>query len=267
MSFALYESGNTHFRNGEFLLAVDCYSDALKENCDTEMKVKLFLNRGQAYLKEREYESVVQDCSQAISFCNHACSDTSTIKAYIRRATAYEYLGDFKKALSDTESALSLEPPQNLLHTLQQCMPRLLKLTKTDQGVSMKEGCPHMLVTNHQTLRLVFMNPPPTSVVAGETFSVKMCIGNELGLWNRSLMDASNPSVDSTSTNTPLVDNATNSPVQLVCELIAVSLPGDSTSSKHSPSPSEFQLFYGSGPNEGQPLEPITLGSDGKVRT
>jgi hypothetical protein len=271
MSFALYELGNTHFRNGEFLMAVDNYTDALKESCDKEMKVKLFLNRGQAFLKEREYESVVQDCSHAISYCNHVCSDTSTIKAYIRRATAYEYLGEFTKALRDTETALSLEPPQNLLHTLQQCMPRLLKLAKTDQGVSSKEGCPHMLVTKHQTLRLVFMNPPPNSVAPGETFSVKMCIGNELGLWNRSLMDR--PVLDSTaaSTNNTQSDSANDSPVQLICEVIVVSLPGDTSpppstdNTTKSTDSGDFQLCYGSGVNEGQPLQPITLGSDGKV--
>eukprot|EP01034_Spumella_vulgaris_P023602 gene23602-29838_t len=100
-------------------------------------------------------------------------------------------------------------------------MPRLLKLNKTDNGVSSKEGCPHMLVTKHQTLRLVFMNPPPNCVSSGEVFSVKMCIGN----------DASPTEERSAS-----VEHLT-----------------------------VYQLCSGSGRDENKPLQPITVGADGKV--
>jgi hypothetical protein len=45
------------------------------------------------------------------------------------------------------------------------------------------------MVTSNQALRLLFINTPPKEVKFGDYFSIKICIVNEIGLWNRSLMN------------------------------------------------------------------------------
>ena len=55
-----------------------------------------FANRAACYLHQKEYESVIEDCTLSIE------QAPDYVKAYIRRAQAYEALDDLETALQGT---------------------------------------------------------------------------------------------------------------------------------------------------------------------
>lgn len=210
----LYEAGNSFFKSGNFDSAIEHYSSALKViGCSPDITMRLLLNRSQCYLKIRNYDLAVMDCSKVIA--DFSANNEYLLKALIRRATAYEYLGEFTKAMVDAEMALQMDISPSLLATVQSMMPRLRGLVRRDHSASLAEVRPTSMVTSHQTLRLAFTNPPSSTLTIGEVFSVKLCIGNEFGLWNRSLMEGVSK----------------DSPVLLLCELIHVQLDPDNKNS------------------------------------
>jgi hypothetical protein len=142
------------------------------------------------------------DCSKAIEIlcrstlsnpiCNSKWSESYS-KALIRRAMAFEYLGNYSKGLRDITTFFSFNSDQvsrSLLKTAIEIKSRLEKLSRLDDEVSKLEGRPSSgLFTEEQSLRLVLMSAlPAPSIAAGESFSIKLCIANEMGLWDRSLL-------------------------------------------------------------------------------
>lgn len=179
-----YEEGNQLYQNGDYVSAVDCYSHGIlarPELHDQDLAIKLLLNRTQCNLNLREYVAAVKDCT-SILYLDDLC-----IKAYIRRAIAYENLGKFKEGLADTEKAM-INPPTSLINVILKLSSRLKKLLLCDEKAIEKEGRPDRMVTNQQTLRLNFLETIPNKVEIGEFFLVRLCIGNEFGLWDRSFL-------------------------------------------------------------------------------
>lgn len=138
-----YGEGNDRFRSGNFHSAIESYSAGINDYCcqktrppdsSAELYFKMLLNRAQCYLNEREYASAVKDCTVLITL------DSSCVKAYIRRALAYENLGNFRKGLSDIESAASLQPPACLMETIVKLSSRLRALAVCDEKAIAAEG-------------------------------------------------------------------------------------------------------------------------------
>ena len=183
-----YEQGNDFYKANDYQAAIEQYSIGLLDhNISHDLKKKLLLNRAQSYLNLRDYTAAIHDCTMILDTLDDACP-----KALIRRALAYENCGNYRRGLIDIEKAMSLPGtalPTSLADTAMKLKTRLYGLAKADEIALIKEGRPDRMIHAHQTLRLNFNAEVPTEVNVEESFVVHLCIGNELGLWNRSNME------------------------------------------------------------------------------
>jgi hypothetical protein len=188
-----YTRGNEFYKDGQFAEAAASYSAALhSREVAADSRTKILLNRAQCYLRTEQFQEAVGDCTHAISLGDNESqkggAEQLKVKALLRRATAYEHLGDFGKALADVEGALHGNPPSSLRTTAITSRSRLKSLVALDRSVAAEEGRPATMVTDTQALRLNFMQEPPSVFTIGTPYIVRLCITNELGLWNRSLL-------------------------------------------------------------------------------
>ncbi|NWV49547.1 TTC12 protein, partial [Daphoenositta chrysoptera] len=98
---ALKEKGNAAFREGDFALAVQRYSEGLERLRD---KQELYTNRAQAYMKLHEYEKAISDCEWALK-CNKNC-----LKAYFLMGKAHLALQQFSESRQCYEKMLQIDP-------------------------------------------------------------------------------------------------------------------------------------------------------------
>ena len=99
------EAGNLHFKNHEYLEAIECYSRALQECPEGHKSKAVFLkNRAACHLKLQQYSLALSDCSQAL------CIDPDDVKSLYRRALAYEASGNLTDAFTDLKYLLKIEP-------------------------------------------------------------------------------------------------------------------------------------------------------------
>lgn len=198
----LYRRGNKEFGSNNFEEASVSYSQGLQCSPGDELRLKMLLNRSMCGLKLRNYESVIKDCCVVLE------SDPNNIKALIRRATAYEYIGEFNAGLRDSKLACSLPGVPATLHKSSiELHQRLLKYHRSDTAVQREaEGqAPASFVTSSQCLRLSILEHNLQSGdescgsasnygvridLADNTCTVRfrLCIGNEFGLWNKQYM-------------------------------------------------------------------------------
>ncbi|KAK6622421.1 hypothetical protein RUM44_002232 [Polyplax serrata] len=100
------ESGNSLFKKGEYELAREKYTEALR-TCPlkyVEERAVLFANRGAAKLKESLNTEAIDDCTKAVEL------NPNYVKAYIRRAKLYEDTDKLDEALEDYKKILELDP-------------------------------------------------------------------------------------------------------------------------------------------------------------
>jgi len=81
---ALKSKGNDHFKNGQFELALECYSRALDVSPSDHVVLS---NRSLALVKLERYESALEDANKCIIAKN------SWAKGYARKAVALNALG------------------------------------------------------------------------------------------------------------------------------------------------------------------------------
>ncbi|NWR48118.1 TTC12 protein, partial [Regulus satrapa] len=103
---ALKEQGNEAFREGDFALAIQRYSEGLEKLRD---KQELYTNRAQAYLKLHEYEKAISDCEWALK-CNKNC-----LKAYFLMGKAHLALQRFTESRHCYEKMLQIDPGKEKL--------------------------------------------------------------------------------------------------------------------------------------------------------
>ncbi|KFM24445.1 RNA polymerase II-associated protein 3 [Auxenochlorella protothecoides] len=96
----LREEGNEHFRKGRLNEAAASYTTSLK----LKPTPAAFANRAAVYLKRREWDRAEADCSACLEL------DAGFVKAYHRRATAREALGDMHGAAADFERVFCHDP-------------------------------------------------------------------------------------------------------------------------------------------------------------
>ncbi|GAU94631.1 hypothetical protein RvY_06365 [Ramazzottius varieornatus] len=101
-SLELKKEGNRKFGSGDFLAAIDVYSEALDicpENLETcKHRSILLSNRAASYLQlgiKENYEAAVADCTTGLEL------DPDNVKARVRRAKLNERLENFDEALAD----------------------------------------------------------------------------------------------------------------------------------------------------------------------
>ncbi|NWW20718.1 TTC12 protein, partial [Falcunculus frontatus] len=103
---ALKEKGNEAFREGDFALAIQRYTEGLEKLRD---KQELYTNRAQAYLKLHEYEKAISDCEWALK-CNKNC-----LKAYFLMGKAHLALQHFSESRQCYEKMLQIDPQKENL--------------------------------------------------------------------------------------------------------------------------------------------------------
>ncbi|NXS52352.1 TTC12 protein, partial [Brachypteracias leptosomus] len=103
---ALKEKGNAAFRRGEYVTAIQSYTEGLEKLKD---KQELYTNRAQAYLKLEEYEKAIGDCEWALK-CNKNC-----IKAYFLMGKAHLALQHYSESRQCYEKILQIDPQKENL--------------------------------------------------------------------------------------------------------------------------------------------------------
>ena len=201
----LYTAGNASYSSGDYETALQFYTQGLQ--CHTlkdELYVKLLLNRAQCYLRGEQYSEALKDCSMVISTFPYESTDhliqQLLLKARLRRSQTHEHLGNYAKALSDVDYVLELDPPVSLRKSALSSRSKLRTFVEVDQKVSLSEGRPKMMVTDQQALRLAFIEQPPEVFVLNVSYLVRLCITNELGLWDRDFIRRSFSSMHSDAT-------------------------------------------------------------------
>ena len=188
----LYIKGNTLYTSNDIHGALQAYIEALEiSDIQKDVRLKVLLNKTQCFLKLEQYNEAVAECSQAIheiTSIKGPKSDDLLIKALMRRVQAHEALGNFAKALSDTEIVLGMNAPANICKIALITRSRLKEFVKNDTEIAHLEGRPSTMVTSQQALRLCFIQQPPTTFVTGQAYLIRLCITNELGLWDRNLL-------------------------------------------------------------------------------
>jgi len=104
----LKEKGNAEFKAQNYYEAINFYSEAIAESPEHPdydyNKAVFFSNRAACMLHLNRAEDAVEDCTHSIGL-----SETY-IKAYLRRAQAYEVLEEQEKSLEDVNKVLELDP-------------------------------------------------------------------------------------------------------------------------------------------------------------
>ncbi|KFP36229.1 Tetratricopeptide repeat protein 12, partial [Chlamydotis macqueenii] len=103
---ALKEKGNDAFRKGDYVVAIQRYTEGLEKLKD---KQELYTNRAQAYLKMQEYEKAIGDCEWALK-CNEKC-----IKAWFLMGKAHLALQHYSESRQCYEKILQIDPQKESL--------------------------------------------------------------------------------------------------------------------------------------------------------
>lgn len=109
----LKQTGNQNFSRKNYDVAIEHYTQAIELSQTIEPSIKLddlaifYQNRAACYEAIGNVDKVLEDCSKAIELRN------TYVKAYSRRARAYEKLEDFDNAMVDAFCANLLEKFQN----------------------------------------------------------------------------------------------------------------------------------------------------------
>ena len=114
--------------------------------------------------------------------------DMRNVKALLRCAIAYEFMGEFKKGLAKADVALSLHLSGPFLNEAIKIQSRLKRLIALDDVVTAKESRPPHLLSAFHSLRINFLATLPNTYELNSTLSVRLCITNEFGLWDRTTL-------------------------------------------------------------------------------
>ena len=178
-----YNEGNEKYNQNDFDKAFNIYTEGLKEpDIDYKLKIKLLSNRSICSLKLRLFNEIIIDCTAVLLV------EPDNIKAILRRAMAYEYCGDFKNALCDIISAKKSKHCGIHSSNLNSSENRLRNLISRDEIITKREGVPEKLISSGQTLRIMITDHPGRNIELKKLYCIKVCLGNEFGLWNKSLL-------------------------------------------------------------------------------
>ena len=99
------EEGNAAFKAKDYRRAIDLYGQALDvDPKNKDMNSKILQNRAQAFINLKEYDSAVQDCSEALRL------DPDYLKALKMRAKAYGGAENWEEAVRDYKSVAEKNP-------------------------------------------------------------------------------------------------------------------------------------------------------------
>jgi DnaJ family protein C protein 7 len=101
------DEGNAAFKAKDYRRAIDLYTQALEvDPANKDMNAKILQNRAQAYNSLKEYESAVQDCTEALRL------DPGYVKAMKVRAKAHAGNENWEEAIRDYKSVAENNPSE-----------------------------------------------------------------------------------------------------------------------------------------------------------
>ncbi len=171
------------------------------------------LNGGYCHLKLRNFSSAVADNTAVLNYLsflskclqNTSISNVIEQKALMRRSMAYEYIGEYSKAMDDLKCLIELNPNYAVAERNLQ-LRRLQQMLIEDSQAALQEKIPKEMVGRNQTLRLMLMHDIPRSLLffsmatplmyRSNLISAKLALGNELGLFHRSLFQTASPTIN-----------------------------------------------------------------------
>lgn len=99
------EEGNTAFKAKDYRRAIDLWGQALEvDPTNKDMNAKILGNRAQAYINLKEYDSAIQDCTEALRL------DPGYVKAMKVRAKANAGADNWEDAVRDYKSVAENNP-------------------------------------------------------------------------------------------------------------------------------------------------------------
>lgn len=105
----LKEEGNMHFGKRQMKEALVAYQKALEMTlAGTEERASLYSNRAACYLMENNYQAAIRESNLALE------ASPNFKAALMRRSRAYEQIGLYDRAASDLESALKVDPTDDV---------------------------------------------------------------------------------------------------------------------------------------------------------
>jgi tetratricopeptide (TPR) repeat protein len=114
------EKGNKELKNGFLDNALVCYTNALElTNENNSHKAILLKNRAAVYLKQNEYNKVIEDCNEVLKIT------PDDPKALFRRCQALEGIEKFEEAYRDALEVLKANTGDK---TIQVIAGRLFKI-------------------------------------------------------------------------------------------------------------------------------------------
>jgi DnaJ family protein C protein 7 len=101
------EEGNTAFKAKDYRRAIDLWGQALEvDPTNKDMNAKILGNRAQAYINLKEYDSAIQDCTEALRL------DPGYVKAMKVRAKANAGADNWEDAVRDYKSVAENNPSE-----------------------------------------------------------------------------------------------------------------------------------------------------------
>ncbi|KAI3203163.1 hypothetical protein CBS147311_4264 [Penicillium roqueforti] len=102
------EEGNTAYKARDYRRAIDLWAQALEvDPSNKDMNAKILGNRAQAYINLKEYDSAIQDCTEALRL------DPGYTKAMKYRAKAQGKAGNWEEAIRDYKSVAENNPGES----------------------------------------------------------------------------------------------------------------------------------------------------------
>lgn len=128
--------GNEYYKRNYFDDAIRCYTTSIA----IHPTAVAYSNRACCYLKHCKYTLALNDCNRALEM------DPNNVKAYFRRAQAFQHKNLFHEALQDVEEVLKREPNQKMarhalceLHEHIRSLPRTVRLLVRDAELGNKK--------------------------------------------------------------------------------------------------------------------------------
>ncbi|XP_011494879.1 PREDICTED: protein unc-45 homolog B [Ceratosolen solmsi marchali] len=107
------EKGNEEFKSGYLDNALVCYTNALKLTNDNNSYKAVFLkNRAAVYLKQNEYNKVIEDCNEVLKII------PNDPKALFRRCQALEGIEKFEEAYRDALDILKVDSGNKVIQLI-----------------------------------------------------------------------------------------------------------------------------------------------------
>ncbi|XP_036612997.1 dnaJ homolog subfamily C member 7 [Trichosurus vulpecula] len=121
------EDGNKAFKDGNYKLAYDLYTEALGiDPNNIKTNAKLYCNRGTVNAKLRKLDDAIEDCTNAVKL------DDTYIKAYLRRAQCYMDTEQYEEAVRDYEKVYQTEKTKEHKQLLKNAQLELKKSKRKD---------------------------------------------------------------------------------------------------------------------------------------